>query len=442
MFEEFNKVSLEQWQVKIVSDLKGKSHELLEKQDDIEGISFRSYYHHSEYSKKNDQPGRFPYHRGFNEPSNDWVNTAYILIEDDSAANKTAVSRLMSGATGLWFVQTGDTNWSKVLQGISFEHINTQFSVTSQEDRTTVLQLVDPNHMNRIRFNFDLIQEQSIFPDLSEQQFANYTINGFAVQQAGANTWQELAFCLNAGHESLLLLMKSGMSIDEASACIHFHVGVGNNYFFEIAKLRALKLLWSNIIDAYSPEHNCTYKSNITAVIGHMNKSLADPHTNLLRQTTESMSAISGSVDEIVILPYDLYASEGSSELAERMALNISLILKEESFFDKVTDPAGGSYSVEMATQAIASKAWEYFKEMESLGGLTTDECLDHFKSKVLQTAKIRTRKFQSGETVGIGMNKYTSDSKSSVIWKGSDSYLGLPALILEETIKNKLHES
>jgi methylmalonyl-CoA mutase len=262
-------------------------------------------------------------------------------------------------------------------------------------------------------------------------------INGFKLQQTGATTWQENAFCLNAGHEYILELMNDGFTIDEAAACVSFHIGIGSNYFYEIAKIRAFKQLWSKIIAAYHPEHACSHNCSITAVLGHLNKSLQDPHTNLLRQTTEAMSALSGGVDQIVILPYDFYSTTSASELSERMAVNIPLILKEESYFDIVIDPVGGSYSLEQLTEKIGRKTWSEFQRIEQDGGLLDESARDQFSTRVNTKRTARIEHFKNDKQLLIGINKYLNPEKIEQSWQTLPSYLGNEGLNFELVAKN-----
>ena len=355
-FKAFKKVSKEDWKNKLITDLKGKDTSLLQIDDEIEELNLSTYYHSEDLNISDTTPGNFPFTRGMNAPNNKWSNGFLVEIENETKANKKALETLNAGADLLVFKsRKPNTNWNSVLSEIQLEHIASQFVINSKDEFEAVHSCV--SNSSGVQYNIDFLEDQwneddfkSIAEKFKTKQQAFCSVSGFKIQQAGATTWQEISFCLSAGHEYLVKLMELGFTIDQASACITFKVGVGRNYFYEIAKIRSLKRLWSKIVEAYSPEHSCSYACNITAVLGHMNKSLKDPHTNLLRQTTEAMSAINAGVNGIVILPYDSLSTNGSSQLAERMALNISSILKGESYLDVVIDPLGGSYSVENIT--------------------------------------------------------------------------------------------
>lgn len=439
-FKEFSPVGKDEWIAKIHADLKGKDPALLENHDEIEELDFSCVYHVSD-QKKHETPGGFPFTRGLKTKLNDWKNTAFVQVSDEKEANAKILHFLMSGADALWIVAKKENiKWSIVLNEVQLEHINTQFSLTSKEDMLAI-QEIAAHTPHTVQFNFDFLASSDFkiseignhFKN-NQQRFA--LVNGFGIQQSGGTTWQEIAFCLNVGHEYLLQLMDEGFTIDEASACIGFHVGIGSNYFYEIAKIRSLRALWAKIIQAYNPKHNCSHNCSITAVIGHTNKSLSDPHTNLLRQTTEIMSALNAGIESIVTLPHDIYSDQGVTEISERMAINIPLVLKEESYFDKVIDPLGGSYSLENLTDLIGEKAWNHFQLIEQSRGLFDTTALDFFKEGIRSKRIEREKAFLAGEILLIGINSYTNPEPVLSNWLPLPSYLGLDALNYERITK------
>lgn len=438
LFQEFAPVNLEDWKEKIVKDLKGKELSVLDFHDPIEEIDFRAFYHKEERTPSGLTPGAFPSTRGSKTNGNDWQNGALVLIDSEKEANKKALNLLMKGADMLCFVSHKEQiNWKQVLNEIQLEYIQTQFVIDSSEQAQQILTIAG-TAKERVKFCFDPMTTEitsELLGLMQESQTAMYVINGYGVQRCGANTWQEVAFCLSTGHEVLLKLMEAGFSIDEAAAQVHFHIGIGANYFNEIGKLRALRQLWSKIVDAYSPEHNCSYNCQLTAIIGHTNKSLRDPYTNLLRQTTEAMSAAS-TADAILILPYDLYSASGASELSERMALNISALLKEESYLHHVADATGGSYSVEQLTESIGSKAWSLFQELDKKGGTLQSDAQNQLQTVIEKTKAVRTEHYQSGSATLIGVNKYPDPKEKATAWIDVPGYMGITAFNADKLVK------
>ena len=446
LFSAFDKVSKEEWKAQIIEDLKGKEHAILQFHDPIEEIDFDAYYHNSDIKSKDEKPGNYPYKRGLNTSNNDWSNVQLVEISDAKEANKVAITLLMSGANALIFDPKQEvTDWETVLSGIQTEHINIQFNVTTYDEYQQVMAIVGQTHLHQVYFNVDLLADinalESFSQPLKSAQHPVFVVKANNVHESGATSWQEIGFALNAGHEYLVKLMESGLSIDEAAACIHFHLGVGSNYFFEIAKLRSFRSLWAKLINAYNPDHSCSHNTSITVITSMMNKSLADPYTNLLRQTTESMSAISGGADHLLVLPYDTYATNKSSNIARRMATNISLILAEESYFDIVTDPTGGSYSVEVLTDKIGSKAWSLFQRLEKEGGLFSLICQANFAKEIKTKRDQRIAAFNAGDIVQIGTNKHPSPEPSENSWISREDYLGLAPLVYECESKIEFYE-
>lgn len=439
-FKPFDAVSKAEWEAKLIADLKGKDPSILRTNDTIEEIEFASYAHKEDITSTPEIAGNFPFTRGMNTPSNEWKNGVRIVVTDEKTANKDALKALNLGADMLIFEQTkANTNWTVVLSEVQLEFIETQFSILTM-DAFEQLYAIQSAKAFQMDVQFDFLHNAEINLENIASRYTNKQarfceVNGFGIQQAGATTWQEIAFCLSAGHEYLVKLLNTGFSIDEASACINFNIGVGSNYFYEIAKIRSLKRLWSKVIGAYKPKHACSHNCNINAQIGHTNKSVLDPHTNLLRQTTEAMSAATSGVHSIIILPHDMHSSNGTSVLAQRMAINISTILQEESYIAKVVDPLGGSYSIELLTDQIAIKSWELFQELDANGGILNESTKKELFDAISKKRQQRIEAFVSGKTVGIGMNKFKNPEETNASWKLPSAYLGLPVLVLENEL-------
>ena len=303
----FDVPDYEEWVEKLKQDLSTDEFSKLSSYDPIEEIYLTPHAHSSLVEKVATYPGVFPYTRGFNKTSNDWRNGVFISYTDEAEMNKKALDKLMKGSDLLIFNLPEKTiNLALLLSEIGLEYIETQFEIHSIGQWKNIVNYFSEGIPSTVALNLDpLVLAENDFNEiaihLKKQQFKSFVIKGHSILETGASSFQELAFCLSAGHHALFKLMESGLNIDEAAACIHFSVGIGSNYFMEIAKFRALRSLWSNIIAAYTPQHACSYFCTVTAHSIPLNKSLKDPYTNLLRQTTEAMSAISGGVQGVVI---------------------------------------------------------------------------------------------------------------------------------------------
>jgi methylmalonyl-CoA mutase len=235
-------------------------------------------------------------------------------------------------------------------------------------------------------------------------------LNASNFGNAGSDIVQELAFGISVGAEYMTQLIRRDVKTDFAASKIRFSFSVGSEYFPEIAKLRAARLLWSAIVNGFKPRGGDSAKMEIHCVTGEWNKSVTDPYVNMLKTQTEAMSAILGGADSLTVEPCDNVFRQ-PDEFSERIARNQQLILKEESFFDKVADPGAGSYYIEKLTYLIAENAWKLFLELEEKGGF-----LESLK-KGLINEKIRKstancRKSNSGPTIVFPELKPDPESK------------------------------
>ena len=197
-------------------------------------------------------------------------------------------------------------------------------------------------------------------------------VNSVALNNAGAYIYQELGYALAWGAEYLNILTNAGVDATEAAKRIKFNMGVSENYFMEIAKFRAARLLWAQIVKQYEPKCDCACQMHVCAYTSAYNQTLFDSYVNLLRSQTETMSAALANVDSIVVTPFDK-PYETPTDFAERIARNQQLLLKEEAHFDKLVDVAGGSYTIEHLTDAIAQEGWKLFLAVEEAGGFLAE---------------------------------------------------------------------
>ena len=231
-------------------------------------------------------------------------------------------------------------------------------------------------------------------------------VSGQIFGNSGSTIVEELAFALSAGHDYLVRLTEAGLSIDDAARKLRFSFSVSSNYFLEIAKLRAARMLWANIVKGYNPEKECSGKMLIHAETSRWNQTVYDPYVNMLRGTTEAMSAAIGGVHSLEVTPFDR-AFEAPTEFAKRIARNVELLLKHESHFDQVVDPAGGSYYIENLPQSIAAEAWKLFLEIEEQGGYTAAYKAGTIVEKVKASAANKDKNIATRRQILLGANQY-----------------------------------
>jgi methylmalonyl-CoA mutase len=208
-------------------------------------------------------------------------------------------------------------------------------------------------------------------------------------RNAGSGIVRELAYGLSSGSEYMSQLTGRGIDARMAASKIRFSFGIGPDYFMEIAKLRAARLLWSLVLKGYDPENHESLTMYIHSVTSRRNKTVDDPYVNMLRTQTEAMSAVLGGTDSLTVEPFDAVFRK-PDEFSERIARNQQLILKEEAYFDRVADPAAGSYYVENLTKMIAEKSWELFVEMEDRGGFLSALESGYLMDRISQSAAKR----------------------------------------------------
>ena len=390
------------WRAKIISELKENSDRIIYK-NEIEQIEF-------EITTRIKNSYQFSDNRN----SNEWKNCFRIEVKDEIQSNQICLKALMQGATSLFFeINSLNTDWNKLFKDIQFEYINTRILFSDRNELHSFENFVRENKIPNIDRMMD-----PLISGFEKNENQTILLNGFELQQIGANSWQEIGILLSTFHE---ILIKDGLKFN-------FHLGIGQNYFLEIAKIRALKWLCQHLCNIYqlNPE------IHFSAEIGFMNKSLKDPHTNLLRQTTEAMAAISGGISELTIRPCDHLSANGSNDFSRRMALNISNILKEESYFDFVKDPLKGSNIIELLTENIVLKAWDFLRQLDDFKSINDTSKIDQITNCISETRNKRLEIFNQRKLELIGINSFVNSTEEKNAWSNTKSYLSLPYLIFE----------
>ena len=241
--------------------------------------------------------------------------------------------------------------------------------------------------------------------------FDALTVHADRIKNAGSTIIQELGYGLAMGAEYLTRLTEMGMSVDEVAPKIRFNFATGPIYFMEIAKVRAARLLWANIVNAYGPKDADITKMTIHSSNASWNKTIYDPYVNMLRTTTETMSSTLGGVNSFTVLPFNAVYEE-RTEFSERIARNQQLLLKEESYLDKVADPAAGSYYIENLTDSIAEHAWDIFLQVMDQGGFVEAFHNGFVQKNIKETAQKRDMNIATRKETLLGTNQYPNFSE------------------------------
>lgn len=445
LFTDFPAISTEEWMAKITADLKGADFEkkLVWKTD--EGFKVNPFYRNEniEGLKTADAlPGEFPYVRG-TKKDNDWYVRQDISVVDFKAANAKALEVLNKGITSLGFIIKGDDvnaeNIKTLLTDICPEAVELNFSTCHRKSLELVNILVDYLKSKDVDLSkcfgsvnydpFKTILKKGVdnaewVKQASEIVTAAVALPGFRVlnvnanklNNAGAYIYQELGYALANGNEILSKLVEAGLEAGVVAKKIKFNFGIGANYFMEIAKFRAARWLWAEIVDAYQPkeELNCKCASKIYthAETSTYNMTVYDAHVNLLRSQTEAMSASLAGVNSLTVLPFD-DSFKDSDNFSERIARNQQLLLKEECHFDKISDPSAGSYYIENLTASIADQAWKLFLEIDEKG------FYEALKAGVVQAAikassDNRFKSLATRREVLLGTNQYPNFTETA----------------------------
>ena len=435
LFSEFAPVSTEEWMAKITADLKGVPFEKKLVWKTGEGFNVNPFYRAEDIEglkTTESLPGEFPYVRG-TKKDNDWKVRQNIEVCCFKGANEKALDLLTKGVTSLGFIIKGDEvneeNIATLLEGICPASVELNFNTCNRKAEKLIGILADYfkgkgvdaekcyGSVNYDAFKKPLVKgkENSEWVEgaaavlKAGQALPNYrvlAVNAFLFNNAGAYISQELGYALAWGNELMAKLTEAGFTADEVAKKIKFNLGISSNYFMEIAKFRAARWLWAEIVAAYKPACECACKMVAHAQTSEWNMTVYDAHVNLLRSQTEAMSAALAGVDSITVRPFDkIYQTP--DDFSERIARNQQLLLKEECHLDKVVDPSAGSYYVEVLTNSLADVAWKLFLEVEEKGGFSVAVNAGEIQNAVNASNVARKKAVATRREILLGSNQY-----------------------------------
>lgn len=402
LFSEFEPVSAKQWKQQIQFELKGADYNETLVWESPEGIKVKPFYHNDDTNVNLNAI----------TPNAPFTIVQNIFVHDVKKSNARALETLQRGAESIRFtIENESISIEELMQNLPLENVNYYFNLPflsvefsnkindfASKNKATIFIQIDPigqlvkdgnwfENLEKDLEKLNAIASKTTVPFL--------TISSGMYQNAGANIVQQLAYTLAQANEYF-------NRISAMNQPITIEVAVGTNYFFEIAKLRALRILFNTLATEYNHNFDC----HIIATPTKRNKTLYDYNVNMLRTTTECMSAILGGADAVANLPYDaLYHKD--NEFGDRISRNQLLILKNESYFDKVNNPADGAYYIETLTEQLAEKALELFKDIEKNGGLISQLIEGTIQRKINESAQKEQELFDSCKEVLLGTNKY-----------------------------------
>ena len=432
LFDQFAPVTPEEWRAKAEVDLKGADFEKKMVWRTNEGFNAQPLYRSvdiADLKQTKSLPGEFPYVRGTRH-NNDWKVRQNINVDDVKAANAKAVEVLNKGINSLGFhMHNADVDLKELLKGIDLPACEINIHCCPKCAIKYAKELVDlckengceDTFVGSIAFNpfKRTFKHGEPFPGdivAMATELMNavkpvahlriFSVDSLALNNAGAYIYQELGYALAWGAEWMAMMTEAGFTADEVANRIKFNMGISTVYFMEIAKFRAARELWALIVKQFNPANDYSCMMNVNAETSCFNMTLYDSYVNLLRTQTEAMSAALACVDSIVVTPFDAPYKK-SDDFSERIARNQQILLKEESHLDKVVDPAGGSYYVEMLTKNLAEQGWKLFLDVEDKGGFKAALESGDIINAVNATAKERFDKVAKRREQLLGTNQF-----------------------------------
>lgn len=430
LFSEFSPVSTSQWEETIFRDLRGANPDSLH-WPTYEGITVKPFYNHDDLTglaTPQSLPAEFPYVRTRQATRNQWLNTQDIHVTTDSReAIDQAADVLQRGIDSVHFLLSDPESFrlgylirqidltktpvSYTLPVPAGAFINTLFSQLKEnrvsanalsgfvqyEARGLLAPVLDPATVKELAATLELTKHAS--------ELRCVAVNGAFFRNQGSSAVQELAFTMSVAVSYLDKLTDLGLPPETVARNLQVLLTTGTDYFFEMAKFRALRLLWAAILKAYGAQEQASHL-RVHATTSRWHQTTFDPHTNLLRTTTGAMAAILGGCDSLSVEPFDS-TFQTPDAFSKRLARNIPLILREESYFDKIVDPAAGSYYLESLTGQLTQRAWTLFQQVEAKGGFIEASASGFIEKEIAKVSQEKHRNIASGKDVIVGTNRY-----------------------------------
>ena len=441
LFDMFSPTSTEDWVAKITVDLKGADFNKKLVWRTNEGFNVQPFYRREDLkglAHMGTLPGQFPFVRGTRD-NNDWLIRQQIEGTVPAEINREAIHAIDRGVDSIGIKLNREVtaaDLETILKDIDLKKVEVNISCCNGKAVEIAAILVDYIKANGLENDFRgsigfdpfkrLLRHGLAFPkNIKDEALKLYNtvkeiknlrcfvVDSNLLNNAGAYITQELGYALAWGAEWMTILTEAGLTPCEVAGRIKFNMGISSNYFMELAKFRAARMLWAEIVKAYGAEEECC-KMMVHAVTSQFNQTIYDAHVNLLRSQTETMSAALAGVDSIETLPFDLQYKQ-PDEFSERIARNQQLLLREESHLNKVVDPAGGSYYIETLTASIAEVAWKLFNEVEEQGGFLSLLEKGEVQKKVNESGVKRHTDVARRKEILLGTNQYPNFNEKAL---------------------------
>jgi len=420
LLQEFPPVSTQSWEDAIVRDLKGADYQKKLIWQTEEGLAVKPYYRAEDIASLeflDGVPGSFPYFRSA-RATGDWRIREEIEADDPERANQAARSAVAAGAEEVAFLNVVVDNASDLgLLLVGLQEIPVHFQSAGEPLLRLLIERVKERRDPRSIFtgwnpltNPELAAEVLRTAPLA---LVPFTLDGSKLEESGATAVEEIGFALAAGVDFLAEMQSRGINIDRAATSVTFSFSIGSSYFFQTAKLRALRMLWSRAVESFGGSAEAA-KARIHACTSRWNKTVYDPHVNVLRATTEAMSAVLGGADSVTVVPFD-ECYKMPDEASRRLARNTQTILKHEALMAQVADACAGSYYMESITDFLAREGWKAMQKIEAGGGYQKALASGQLSSALDPSKAAREKAVASRRRILTGTNQFANPSERAL---------------------------
>jgi methylmalonyl-CoA mutase len=420
LLKEFPPVSTQSWEEVIRKDLKGADYARKLIWQTPEGLAVKPYYRAEdtaglEYLEA--APGAFPYARG-DRPTGDWRIREEIDAVDPKEANQAALSAVLAGAEEIAFRKAAPANASELETLLAnLDETPVHFEDAGEPLLRLLIERVKKQpRQSQVSTGFDPLAHLDFAAEViaaAPPALVPFTIHGEEFEESGATAVEEVAFTLAAAVDFMAAMQERSVDADRAAASIAFSFSIGANYFFQIAKFRAFRLMWAQAVESFGGRHESA-KAHIHARTSRWNETIYDPHVNILRGTTEAMSAVFGGADSISVAPFD-ECYKAPDEASRRLARNTQILLKQEALLSRVADPGAGSYCLEVITDFLAQKGWKSMQEIEAAGGYRKTQADGQIARALEKSLADREKAVASRRRIFTGTNQHANLSEKAL---------------------------
>jgi methylmalonyl-CoA mutase len=417
---EFPSVSTAEWEAAIAGELKGADYDKRLIWHSEEGFAVKPYYRAEDLKDLacvDSAPGTFPYRRG-GRSTDDWKIREEIDATDVESATRAARAAIAAGAEEIElsrFLLERSNELELLLANLG--EIPIHFDRADERLFGLLCEhLGNGQRSARISTGCDAINSIDFAPeiiDAAPKGLVPFTIHGEAFEEAGATAAEEVGFALATGVDFLAAMQERGVDLDRAAGALEFSFAMGSNFFFQIAKLRAFRMVWARAVEEFGGSRSGEL-ARIAARTSRWNKTVYDPHVNILRATTEAMAAILGGADAVMVSSFDACYRQ-PDDASRRLARNTQLLLKHEAWMGRVADAGGGSYYLEALTDFLSREGWKRMQEIERRGGYRKAR-IDGFIALALERSMAaREKSLALRRRVLVGTNQFANPAEQAL---------------------------